>query len=113
MQYALLVRCDENALVSPEERAARGKVFASFAEEQRARGVLLADHRLLPTMAARTVQVWGGDVVTADGPFSKTREQIGELLIVACSGLDDAVKLATLVPAAWYGTIEVRQVREK
>jgi hypothetical protein len=47
MCYALLVRCDENALVSPEERAARGKAFASFAEEQCALGVLLADHRLL------------------------------------------------------------------
>ena len=50
-------------------------MFASFAMEQRARGVLLAERRLLPTMAARTVQMWAGDVVTADGPFSTTREQ--------------------------------------
>jgi hypothetical protein len=48
----------------------------------------------------------------SDGPFAKTREQIAGLFIVECKDLGEAIEVATTVPAAWYGTIEVRPVRE-
>jgi len=56
--------------------------------------------------------VWGGDVVVANGPFAETKEQVGSLLIVDCKDLDQATQIAARIPAAWYGTIEVRPVWE-
>jgi hypothetical protein len=66
--------------------------------------------RLCPATTAATVQVWGGDVMVAKGPFAETKEQIGSLLIVDCKDLDHAAEIATRIPAAWCGTIEVRPV---
>jgi hypothetical protein len=55
------------------------------------------------------VRCWdGGDVIIAGGPFAATREQIGDLFVVECKDLDAAIEVATRVPAAWYGTVEVR-----
>jgi hypothetical protein len=113
MRYALLVCADESAAVSDEERARREAAFTRFRDEMRERGVLHAGERLHPTETATTVRCWdGGDVVTADGPFAETKEQIVGFFVVDCKDLDEAIEAAVMVPAAWYGTIEVRQVRE-
>jgi len=59
------------------------------------------------------VRCWdGGDVMLTDGPFAEIREQIAGLFIVECKDLDEAIEVATMVPAAWYGTVEVRPVRQ-
>jgi len=47
-------------------------------------------------------------VIIADGPFAATREQIGGLFVIECKDLDAAIEVATRIPAAWYGTVEVR-----
>jgi len=66
---------------------------------------------LHPAETATTVRCWdGGDVVIADGPFARTSEQIVGFFVVDCTDLDEAIETAASVPAAWYGTIEVRRV---
>jgi len=50
--------------------------------------------------------------VTADGPFAETKEQIVGFFVVGCKDLAEAIEAATTVPAAWYGTIEVRPAWE-
>ena len=113
MRYALLVCANESAEVSEEERARRETAFTRFRDEVRERGVLCVGERLHRTETATTVRCWdGGDVVIADGPFAETKEQIIGFFVVECADLDDAVDVATRVPAAWYGTIEVRPVCE-
>lgn len=113
MRYALTILQDESAVVSPDEKARRARAFASFIDEMRARGVLLASERLYPTDSATTVRCWdGGDVVLADGPFAELKEQIAGYFIVDCKDVDEAIDIATRVPAAWYGTVEVRPVWE-
>jgi hypothetical protein len=47
-----------------------------------------------------------------DGPLAETKEQIEGMLLVECKDLDEAIEVATAVPAAWYGTVEVRPVRQ-
>ena len=47
----------------------------------------------------------------SDGPFAETKEQIAGLFIVEGEDLGEAIEVATAVPAAWYGTVEVRPVR--
>ena len=48
----------------------------------------------------------------ADGPFAETKEQIVGFFVVDCRDLDEAIDVAATVPAAWYGTIEVRPAWE-
>lgn len=113
MRYALLISTDESAAVGGEERARRAAALDSFTDQMTAAGTLLASEQLHRTETAATVRCWdGGDVMISDGPFAETREQIAGLFIVECKDLGEAIEVATTVPAAWYGTIEVRPVRE-
>ena len=83
-----------------------------FTDQMTARGALLASEQLHRTETATRVRCWdGGDVMVTDGPFAETKEQIAGLFIVECKDLDEAIEVATAVPAAWYGTVEVRPVR--
>jgi len=72
----------------------------------------LGRERLRPATSATTVQVRDGDLVIADGPFAETKEQIAGLYLVDCRDLDEAIEVAAKIPAAQYGTIEVRPVWE-
>lgn len=116
MRYALLIRTDEKAAVSSQERSRRAAGLTACQEEMQASGALVGGEQLEPTETtetAATVQCWdGGDIVIAGGPPGGTKEQIAGFLVVDCKDLDDAIGVATRIPAAWYGTIEVRAVRE-
>ena len=113
MRYALLIREDESVVTGPQERSRRLAGFAAFRRELQERGALAGSEQLHPAEAAATVRCWdGGDIVTTDGPFSGTREQITGFAIVDCKDLDEAIEMAARIPAAWYGAIEVRQVQE-
>ena len=114
MRYALLISSDESAAIGDEERARRAAALGSFTHEMEERGTLLASEQLHRTETAATVRCWdGGDVIIADGPFAGTREQIGGLFVIECQDLDAAIEVATRMPAAWYGTVEVRPLRSE
>jgi hypothetical protein len=108
MRYALLICRDENAGAGTEPAQLAG--FAALAEKLGDR--LVGSTRLRPVATATTVRVRGGDVVIADGPFAETKEQIGGFLLVECRDLDQAIQVASEIPTAQYGTIEVRPVWE-
>jgi hypothetical protein len=112
MRYALLICYDENAVVSPEDVAERLAAYQAFAQQMSSRGVLRDSLRLQPTATATTVQVRNGDVVIADGPFAETKEQIGGFYLVDCRDIDEAIEVASKIPGAVHGTIEVRPVWE-
>jgi hypothetical protein len=113
MRYALLVGQDETAVVSGEERSRRHAALSSFYEQAQASGMLAGAERLQPADTAVTVRCWdGGDVIVADGPLGPSREQIAGFFVVDCKDLDEAITVAMKVPAAWYGAVEVRPIRE-
>ena len=69
--------------------------------------------RLLPARTARVVRCWdGGDVIIRHGPATQTSEHLTGWVIADCPDLDAAVRLATTIPAAWCGSVEVRPVTE-
>ncbi len=112
MQYLLLICNDESsfASVSPEEGSAMMAEYDVFGKDMGSRGVLRGGERLRPTTDATTVQVRDGKVLTADGPFAETKEQIGGYFVVECKDLDEAIEVASKVPGARNGTIEVRPI---
>jgi len=114
MRYALLICTDETAMeaVSPEEAEASMQRYLAFGEEMGRRGVLQGGERLRPTTDATTVRVRDGEVVTSDGPFAETKEQIGGFYLVDCKDLDEAIEVAAKIPGAQVGTIEVRPIWE-
>ncbi|HKA93235.1 MAG TPA: YciI family protein [Acidimicrobiia bacterium] len=114
MRYALLICADETAIqaMSPEEGQATLNEYLAFGDEMGKRGVLQGGERLRPTTDATTVRVRDGEVLTADGPFAETKEQMGGFYLVDCKDLDEAIDVASKIPGARIGTIEVRPIWE-
>jgi hypothetical protein len=114
MRYALLICADETtvAAYSPSEGEAMLAEYAAFSQKMGQRGVLKDGLRLRPTTDATTVRVRDGEVLTSDGPFAETKEQMGGFYIVDCKDLDEAIEVASRIPTARLGTIEVRPVWE-
>ncbi|GAA2744997.1 MULTISPECIES: YciI family protein [Kitasatospora] len=115
MRYLLIICTDENTTgaLGPEEGAAMLADYTAFGEEMGRRGVLLGGERLRPTSDATTVRVRQDEVLVADGPFAETKEQVGGYYLVDCKDLDEAIEVASRIPGARHGTIEVRPIWER
>jgi hypothetical protein len=59
---------------------------------------------------ATTVRVRGGETVLTDGPAAELKEQIGGYTLVECADLDEAIRWASMLPAAQDASVEVRPV---
>ena len=114
MRYLLMICTDETSIeaLGPEEGNAMMAEYGAFGEEMGTRGVLQGGERLRPTSDATSVRVRDGEVLTSDGPFAETKEQIGGYFMVDCRNLDEAIEVAAKIPGARLGTIEVRPVWE-
>ena len=114
MRFALLICTDETTdlAMSPAEAETQFSGYMKFGEDMTKRGVLTGGERLRPSTDATTVQVRNGEVVTSDGPFAETKEQIGGFYLVDCKDLDEAIEIAAKIPGARAGSIEVRPVWE-
>ena len=112
MQYLLMICEDERRFddMRPDGGDAMMAEYAAFGEEMGRRGVLDGGNRLRPTTDATTVRVRDGEVLTSDGPFAETKEQIGGYYLVTCADLDEAIEIAAKIPGARHGAIEVRPV---
>jgi hypothetical protein len=114
MRYLLMICTDEtsDAALSVEESSTKMGAYMKFGEEMTKRGLLQGGERLRPTSDATTVQVRGGEVLTTDGPFAETKEQMGGYYVVDCKDLDEAIEVASKIPGAQFGSIEVRPIWE-
>jgi hypothetical protein len=114
MRYLMLIYSDEaaEANYTPEEGEAIMAAYYAFSEEVRRRGVMEGGEPLQPTHTATTVRLRGGKTVTSDGPFAETKEQLGGFYILNCKDLDEAIELAARIPAAAYGSVEIRPIME-
>ncbi|MEO8371405.1 MAG: YciI family protein, partial [Candidatus Solibacter sp.] len=59
-----------------------------------------------------SVRVREGKRLVTDGPFAETREYLGGYFLVTAPNLDEAISIAGRVPAARFGTVEIRPVIE-
>ena len=63
---------------------------------------------LMPASTSTVVDATGSDVVTTDGPYLESKEQIGGFWVVEAPDLDAALALARKGSAACAGKVEVR-----
>jgi hypothetical protein len=110
MQYLLLIysREAEIAALDTNTMSTMMDSFRQFTQSLAQAGQLRASDRLRPTSTATTVRVRDGKVLTTDGPFAETREQLGGFYLVEAKDLDEALAIAARIPSARYGSIEVR-----
>ena len=72
----------------------------------------LSAEALQPIRDAVTVRIRHGAVSVTDGPFAETKEQLAGFYLIEARDLDEAIELASRIPPARIGSIEVRPVRE-
>jgi hypothetical protein len=113
-QYAALIYESGDPDWSTPDSPEKQEMLADYgAFGATAAAVLRGGAALYPTTTATTVRVEGGkggDVVTSDGPFAETKEVLTGFYLMECADLDEAVRWAAQIPAAWYSGIEVRPV---
>jgi hypothetical protein len=111
MQYMMLIYLDENA-PTQAEREQCYKESLEYARELAANGKCLATAPLYPTSTATSIRVRDGKRLVTDGPFAETREQLGGYFLINAEDLDEAISIASQIPAGRWGTIEIRPVIE-
>ena len=109
MKYMLLMYWNESDVPeTPEEQQAAAPAWKALREEVKAAGVLLSNNGLDPVAIATTVRVREDKTLITDGPFAETHEQLGGYFLLDCKDLDEAIRWAEKIPAAKYGSIEIR-----
>ncbi|MGH8990025.1 MAG: YciI family protein [Acidimicrobiia bacterium] len=79
-----------------------------FNQELKDEGAWVFAGGLHPATTATVVRVEDGEVITTDGPFAETKEQLGGFWIVEASDLDAALALAARGATACQAPVEVR-----
>jgi hypothetical protein len=67
---------------------------------------------LQPVATATTVRIRDGKRFVTDGPFAETREHLGGYFLVDAKDLNEAISIASRIPGARFGTVEVRPIVE-
>lgn len=114
MTYLCLVYHEEAAIdaLPADEHDAIVAATLAYREELRRGDHYITSSPLQPVRAAMTVRVRGGAVSVTDGPFAETREQLGGFYLIEARDLNEAIRLASHMPPARVGSIEVRPLRE-
>ena len=114
MRYLLLIYNEEvdPSTIDPADMQGEMDAYNKFTEEVTRRGGYLGGEALQPTSTATTVRVRNGETITTDGPFAETKEALGGYYLVNASDLDEAIKIAAMIPGAKRGSIEVRPIWE-
>ena len=111
MKYMLLIYTDEKSW-NEGEREHCFIESTQLAHQLKSNGRYLAANPLHPVAAATSVRVREGKSVVTDGPFAETREQLGGYFLIEAKDLDEAIRVATRIPGARKGTVEIRPVLE-
>ncbi|MFD7716328.1 YciI family protein [Streptomyces sp. NPDC059814] len=109
MQYALMIYTEpgQEETLSEEEREAAYAEYLALADDPRCVGA----GQLQSAETATSVRVVGGRTLMTDGPFADTKEVLGGFCLIEAADLDEAIELASRVPAARLGgAVEIRPV---
>src|ERR1700744_78465 len=112
MNYLLLIyRSDElYGRMSADDRKKLSADYGPYTQSIIQSGHFKAGDGLQPVSTATTVRIRDGKILTTDGPFAETREQLGGYYLVEAKDLDTAIGIAARIPGAKSGSIEIRPV---
>ena len=107
MQYLLLIYENEKRFSKGFDESELAE-YRQFGKEFAA--AIKGGNALQPTPSAATVRVRDGRVLPTDGPFAETKEQLGGYYLVEAKTREEAVAMAAKIPAARFGSVEVRPI---
>ncbi|MEV8376243.1 YciI family protein [Kribbella sp. NPDC056861] len=110
MKYLLLIRpdVDYSGGVPAEMIAATD----AWVREMTERGVRREGAALRPLAESVGVSRQTGKLVTTDGPFAESKEQMGGFDLIDCRDLDEAIEIAAQHPVSAVGMVEIRELVE-
>ena len=83
----------------------------AFGDSLRNTGRYIAAEALQRVETATVVKVRSGKISITDGPFAETKEQLAGFYLIDAANLDEAIQIASKIPPARIGSIEVRPIR--
>ena len=112
MRFMVIVKAtkDSEAGKMPSEELL--SAMAKFNEEKVKAGVMLDGNGLQPSSMGARVWFSGNKRTVIDGPFAETKEQLVGFYLIDARDLNEAIQVASKIPPARVGSIEVRPVRE-
>jgi hypothetical protein len=114
MKYMLLLfgSMDDGPAPGTPEFDQMLREYRQATTAMREAGVLRDTNPLQPPATATTLRVRDGQRQLTDGPYAEIKEMLGGYYLVDCDSLDDALRWAELIPAAKFGSVEVRPVMQ-
>jgi len=114
MRYLCLIYNEAKGLdpVPKNEREALLAEALAYCEEMRQKGFVIAAEALQSAQAAITVRLRNGRVVTAEGAADEPGERLDAFALIDARDLNEAIQVASKMPQAKVGSIEVRPIRE-
>jgi len=112
MQYLALIYGNEteDAAIPETEMAGLMQEFGQFTQDIKTSGNWVGGSQLYPVSRATTIRLRDGKRSITDGPFAQTKEQLGGYYVIEANDLDQAIDIASRIPSARYGSIELRPI---
>lgn len=114
MKYLCLIYNEERklqAMSNVEREALVGEALA-YDEELKQRGHFVTAHALQHIETATTVRIRNGRLSTTEGPVADVKEQLAGFILIDARDLNEAIQVASKMPGARVGSIEVRPIKE-
>jgi hypothetical protein len=111
MKYMLLIYMGENAMTDGERQQCY-QDSTQLAHDLHGSGQFISANPLQPVTAATSLRIREGRRLITDGPFAETREALGGYFLIEAKDLDEAIAVASRIPGAKKGTVEIRPVLE-
>jgi hypothetical protein len=114
MKYMCLIYYDDKKLdaMPKSEFEALVDEALEYDEELQKTGNSLARGALQSVETATSIRIHGGKISVTDGPYIETKENIGGIVIIEARDLNEAIQMASKLPPARLGGVEVRPIRE-
>jgi hypothetical protein len=114
MRYLCLIYLDEGELAAMPERDmdALNARHLAFNDEILGSGHFIEAEALQPAAATTCVRVRNGKATLTDGPYAETKEMVAGFYVIEARDLNEAIQVASRIPSAPLGTLEVRPCRD-
>ena len=114
MRYLCLIYLDEKQLAGmPQaEMDALNSRHLALNEDLLKSGHFVEAEALLPAAATTTLRVRNGKITLTDGPYMETKEMVAGFYVIEARDLNEAIHIASRLPSATLGTVEVRPCRD-
>lgn len=114
MKYLALIYYEEktiNAMTQAEWQSLNEECVAC-GEDLRGGGYMIGGNALHPVSTATSVRIRDGKQLITDGPFAETKEQLAGFYLLEARDLNEAIQIASKIPPARLGCVEIRPIRE-